>query len=83
MPLCRYGSRPCGNQTDTPGNGSVSASISPRLAAEFFDAVRGYIRWSFGIRNPVLSIATLFESAWFVGGLLATPTHCQMRCLLH
>jgi hypothetical protein len=30
----------------------MSASISPKLAAEFFDAVRGYIRWRFGNHDP-------------------------------
>jgi hypothetical protein len=33
-----------------------SPSISPRLAEEFFEAIRDYIRWSFGDPEPNTTI---------------------------
>jgi hypothetical protein len=45
-----------------------SISIPPRLAKEFFEAVREYLRWHLGDPEPsITSIATWSGSALYVG----------------
>ena len=48
----------------------MSSSISPRLAEEFFDAVREYVRWSFGDPAPSITVDRHLVRLSLVCGLL-------------